>query len=133
MKAEDYISGKQYPDSVCYTFWFIDIHRDGAPSDIHYIKHEHTPSVRYTSMVSSEFSNLMMAGRCISTDRETNSAIRVKASCMAMGQVVGTAAALAIRANTAAADVSIDELKETLAASGAIVPGLCDGKPFVLP
>ena len=133
MAVEDYFSGKQYEDSVCYTFWFVDIHRDGAPAEIHYIKHENTPSVRLSAMISCELSNLMMAGRCISTDRPTNSAIRVKASCMAMGEAVGTAAALAIKGHQIAADISIDALKEQLSAQGAIVPGICDGKPFSSP
>ncbi len=133
MKVENYFSGTQYDDSICYTFWFVDIHRDGAPADIHYIKHENTPSIRLSAMISAQFSNLMMAGRCISTDRATNSAIRVKASCMAMGEAVGTAAALAIQSRLLAAEISIDALKEKLSAQGAIVPGYCDGKPFTLP
>jgi hypothetical protein len=132
MVVDDYISGKQYPDSVCYTFWFVDIHRDGAPAEIHYVKHDRTPSVRLSAMISSEISNLMMAGRCISTDRATNSAIRVKASCMAMGEAVGTAAALAIRENCSVSEIAVDKLKQTLAEQGAIVPGICDGKSFII-
>jgi hypothetical protein len=132
MNVEDYFSGKQYDDSVCYTFWFVDIHREGMASEIHYIKHEHTPSIRLSSMISSEFDNLAMAGRCISTDRQTNSAIRVKASCMAMGQAIGTASAIAVKNNTVIKDISIDELKMILSDQGAIVPGISDGKEFDL-
>lgn len=132
MNVDDYLSGKQYDDSICYTFWFVDIHKDGEPAEILYIKHANTPSVRLSSMISAEFDNLMMAGRCISSDRKTNSAIRVKASCMAMGEAIGTAAAIAIRNNIKIADVSIDELKRKLSESGAIVPGISDGEEFVL-
>ena len=130
MKAEDYLSGKQYEDSVCYTFWFIDVHRDNEPAEIRYIRHENTPSIRLSSMISAEFDNLLMAGRCISTDRKTNSAIRVKASCMAMGEAIGTAAAIAVRQNIRTADISVRELKTRLTEQGAIVPGISDGKEF---
>jgi hypothetical protein len=133
MLAEDYISGKQYEDSICYTFWFIDIHRDGMEAEIHYINSENTPTVRLSSMISADFDNLMMAGRCISTDRQTNSAIRVKASCMAMGQAVGAAAAISAQKRILPASLDVDELKRTLSDSGAIVPGICDGLDFVLP
>lgn len=133
MLAEDYISGKQYADSICYTFWFIDIHRDGMAAEIHYINSENTPTVRLSSMISADFDNLMMAGRCISTDRQTNSAIRVKASCMAMGQAVGAAAAISVQKRIFPASLDVDELKRTLSDSGAIVPGICDGLDFVLP
>ena len=130
MTAEDYCLGKQYDDSVCYSFWFIDIHRDGQPAYIKYLKSDKTPSVRLSSMISSDFSNLMMAGRCISADRETNSAIRVKASCMAMGQAAGAAAALAIKDSNDLKDLSLEKLKVILNAQGAIVPGISDGKDF---
>ena len=132
MKVEAYFSGKQYDDSVCYTFWFVDIHRKGMASEIHYIKHENTPSVRLSSMISSEFDNLVMAGRCISTDRQTNSAIRVKASCMAMGQAIGTASAVAVQNKIKIKDISVNDLKTKLSLQGAIVPGISDGEEFVL-
>ena len=63
---------------------------------------------------------------------KTNSAIRVKASCMAMGQAIGTAAALAVCQNIKTSDISIDELKNKLSSQGAIVPGVSDGEEFVL-
>lgn len=132
MKVDDYLSGKQYDDSICYTFWFVDIHREGMAAEIRYLKHELTPSVRLSSMISSEFDNLAFAGRCISTDRQTNSAIRVKASCMAMGQAIGTASSMAVKKDINLADVPIDELKYTLSCQGAIVPGISDGNDFVL-
>ncbi len=131
MSVEDYLSGKQYDDSVCYSFWFVDVHRDNEPAEIRYIRHEHTPSIRLSAMIADEFDNLTMAGRCISTDRKTNSAIRVKASCMAMGEAIGTAAAIAAHHDIRTADVSIDELKCRLSAQGAIVPGISDGEVFV--
>lgn len=130
MKVEDYFTGTQHEDSVCYTFWFVDIHRDGQDAEIHYITHANTPSIRYSAMVASDFNNLMMAGRCISTDRATNSAIRVKASCMAMGEAVGTAAAICIRHKITPRDIEIAELKQRLADQGAIVPGLSDGVEY---
>ena len=130
MKVEDYFLGKQYDDSVCYTFWFVDIHRKGMASEIYYIKHENTPSVRLSSMISSEFDNLAMAGRCISTDRQTNSVIRVKASCMAMGQAIGTASAVAVQNKIKIKDISVNDLKAKLSLQGAIVPGISDGEEF---
>ena len=65
----------------------------------------------------------MMAGRCVSSDRETNSSLRVKASCMAMGQAAGTAAAIAVRDRADARLVSAEEVKQTLDKNGAIIPG----------
>jgi len=123
MNVKDYCSGKVFEDSVCYSYWFVDIHRDNDPTIIKYITHDKTPTIRLSSMISKKYKNLLMAGRCISTDRETNSAIRVKASCMAMGEAIATAAAIAIKDNVCVEDVSLEKLKNILKENGAIIPG----------
>lgn len=123
MKAADYCAGKVFEDSVCYSYWFVDIHREGQPAYIQYITHDKTPTIRLSAMISRDYENLMMAGRCVSSDRETNSALRVKASCMAMGQAAATAAAIAIRDGVPVSRVSLTALKQTLDQNGAIIPG----------
>lgn len=131
MNSEDYCAGTVFEDSVCYSYWFIDIHRDNEPAYIKYIKHDKTPTIRLSSMISKDFENLMMAGRCISSDRETNSALRVKASCMAMGEAVGVAAAISILDNVNVKDVCLEKLKKALSEQGAIVPGISCGEDFI--
>ena len=123
MNVEDYYNGKVFEDSVCYSYWFVDIHREGQAAYIKYITHDKTPTIRLSSMISRDISNLMMAGRCVSSDRETNSSLRVKASCMAMGQAAGTAAAIAIRDGVEPKAVPADKVKEALDKNGAIIPG----------
>jgi hypothetical protein len=51
-----------------------------------------------------------------------NSALRVQASCMAMGQAAGAAAALAARQGCTPLAVPLAELKTLLRTHGAIVP-----------
>ena len=123
MQVEDYWNGRIFEDSVCYSYWFVDIHREGQAAYIRYIDHDRTPTIRLSSMISADFSNLMMAGRCVSSDRETNSSLRVKASCMAMGQAAGTAAAVAIRDCVEVCKVSMQKVLSELDAAGAIIPG----------
>lgn len=134
MNSEDYCKGTVFEDSICYSFWFIDIHKDddvgGCASDIRYIKHDKTPTIRLSSMISKDFENLMMAGRCVSSDRETNSALRVKASCMAMGEAAGIAAAISVSDNVKVKDVCLQKLKKVLSEQGAIVPGISCGEDF---
>lgn len=123
LKSEDYCAGQVFEDSVCYSFWFVDIHREGQPAYIRYITHGNTPTVRLSNLISKDLTNLMMAGRCVSSDRETNSALRVKASCMAMGQAAGTAAAMAVREDMDPKDVKVERLLKILDENGAIIPG----------
>ncbi|MDE2700144.1 MAG: FAD-dependent oxidoreductase, partial [Gemmatimonadota bacterium] len=71
-----------------------------------------------------ESRNLLVAGRSVSSDRLANSALRVQASSMAMGQAVGAAAALSVRLETTPREVPISDLRELLLSHGAVVPGL---------
>ena len=63
--------------------------------------------------------NLLVAGRCISTTHEAMGAIRVMATCMAMGEAAGRAAKQAIRAGIAPTEVDVKELQAELRAKGA--------------
>ena len=74
-------------------------------------------------MIVGKLTNLFVAGRCAWGDRLANSAYRVKASCMAMGQACGAAAALAVDENSGRArGLDLEKLRKTLADNGAILP-----------
>lgn len=122
--AGDYIAARRYPDSVCNSFYPIDLHRDGM-NGIHqiFLEEGQVPQIPLSAMTVRGFRNLMVAGRCASGDRLANSAYRVKASCMAMGQACGAAAAIMIRHGLD--DIRrcpIGEIRHLLVDSGAIVP-----------
>jgi len=61
----------------------------------------------------------LMAGKCLSATHEGVASPRVIPICMAQGQAVGTAAALAVRRGVAPREVPIRELQATLIAQGA--------------
>lgn len=122
--AKDYVSAVAYEDSICYSFYPIDLHRAGHESlENIFLEEDKVPSIPYFAMTVKGFDNLLVAGRCIWGDRLANSAFRVKASCMAMGQAAGAAAAIAAKKEIGIRDVPIEELKTTLRKNGAIVPG----------
>jgi len=123
MTVQDYCAGTVFADSVCYSYWFVDIHRKGQAAYIQYITHDKTPTIWLSAMISGRFANLMMAGRCVSSDRETNSALRVKASCMAMGQAAATAAAIAVLDGVNPGAVSPEKVRTVLDQNGAVIPG----------
>ncbi len=122
MQVDDYVNGYRYPDAVCYAFYPVDRHQ---PTGIHqiFLKPEVVPTVSYGALVPKGSKRLLVAGRCVSCDRDTLSAIRVAAPCMAMGQAAGTAAALAVQTGCAAAQVPYQQLCNNLRKLGAIIPG----------
>jgi len=118
----DYTSGRRWEDSVCYAFYPIDLHDKKSGVNPAHLKEGVVATVPLRALIPKGSQNLLVAGRCLSSDRLANSALRVQATCMATGQAAGTAAALAAKHNTTPGSVPIGELKALLTASGAIVP-----------
>jgi hypothetical protein len=121
---EDYVSGRVFDDAVGYTFYFIDLHTEEGGIAEH-LPPGVVPTLPLSAMVPAGSRHLLAAGRCVSSDRLANSALRVQSSCMAMGQGAGAAAALASRLGVASKDVPIDPLRALLTEHGAILPPRC--------
>jgi hypothetical protein len=119
--GEAYYSGYCWPDAVCFSFYPIDMHLEHGV-DYRDLARGVVPTIPYGAMVPLRGTNVLAAGRCICGDRVGSSAYRVQASCMAMGQAAGAAAALAVRSGKPVADVPVETIRELLARHGAIVP-----------
>ena len=121
LTAEDYIHGKHFDDSVCYAFYPIDLHvMDGIKQ--RFFEDNQVGEIPYGALIPQGATRILCAGRCISTDTDANSAVRVQAPCMAMGQAAGCAAAVSAKNNIAVKDVPFPALCRSLEEIGAIVP-----------
>ncbi|HRT28569.1 MAG TPA: FAD-dependent oxidoreductase [Kiritimatiellia bacterium] len=119
---EDYTSGKRWEDSVCYAFYPIDLHDKTSGVRPAHLEEGVVATVPLRALIPKGSRNLLVAGRCISSDRLANSALRVQATCMATGQAAGAAAALAAQRGVTPGQLPIAEVKALLTAHGAIVP-----------
>jgi hypothetical protein len=119
--ADDYRQGRKYVNSVAYSFYPIDLHDENGvlPRQLPFGT---VPTIPLGALIPRLSRDVMIAGRSISSDRPANSALRVQASCMAMGQAAGVAAALAAKMNLTPAKVSLPEILKTLREHGAITP-----------
>ncbi len=118
---EDYVSGRVFDDAVCYAFYPVDLHtRQGVRPQP--LKEGIVPTVPLRALIPKGSRNLLVAGRSVSSDRLANSALRVQAPCMAMGQAAGAAAALAARENISPQEVPLADVKALLQQYAAIVP-----------
>lgn len=125
LTADEYLRGEIFEDSVCYAFYPIDLHRSTGIKQI-FLKDGIVPSVRYGCLIPKGSKHILVAGRCISSDAEANSALRVQAVCMATGQVSGVAAAISVAEKCKASEISLENLKAQLGSIGAIVPESAD-------
>ena len=122
MNKDDYTSGKVFDDAISHSFYPIDLHREGKSIYQEFLKPDVVASIPLRSLIPKRSQNFLVAGRCVSSDRLANSALRVQASCMGMGQAAAVAAVLASKQGISPQEVDIDEIKALLKKHGAIVP-----------
>ncbi len=120
--CDDYVSGRRWADSVCFAFYPVDMHNQKTGVQPAHLKEGVVPTVPLRALIPKGSRNLLVAGRCLSSDRLANSGLRVQSTCMATGQAAGAAAALAAKRGVSPGEVPVAELKSLLAQSGAIVP-----------
>lgn len=121
--VEDYESGRLFDEALCYAFYPVDEHlNDGKGINARRLGPNILPTVPRGALIPAGGRFFLVAGRCVSSDREANSALRVEVPCMAMGQAAGAMAALSAKTGVDPADLPLEDIRKLLQEHGAIVP-----------
>ena len=80
--------------------------------------------IPYRILTPRELKNTLVAGRCVSTDRNMQASIRVMPGCYITGQAAGVAAAIVAQAGTDIRGIETRELQTRLKDMGAYLPNL---------
>lgn len=115
----DVLGASQFDDQVALCGAPIEDHHSGEGTGWHYIPDSGVVGIPYRSLVVRDAQNVLVAGRCFSATHDAHASIRSMAQCMAMGQAVGTAAALAGDGRVRA--VAVGGLRDALRNAGAIL------------
>lgn len=119
--VQDYTSGRFFDDAISYAFYPVDLHtREGVKPEP--LKPGTLPTIPLRALIPKGSRDLIVAGRCVSSDRLANSGLRVQAPCMGMGQAAGVAAALAAKSGKTPLEVPLGEIHDRLREHGQIVP-----------
>jgi len=120
--VNDYRDGRMLADAICYAFYPVDLHtKNGVKPEP--LKPGKIPTVPLSALIPKGSSNIIVAGRRVSSDRLANSGLRVQASCMGMGQAAGVTAYLAAKTRTSPLNVPLKDIHGLLREHGAIIPG----------
>lgn len=130
LTVRDFVARASFEDQIGRYCYPVDVHNSKPgdekayaaflkeyEKDLRYKKGE-SYGIPYRSLVAKSFSNLLVAGRCMGTDRKMQASIRVMPGCFITGQAAGTAAALAA-ASGDVRKVVVGELRDRLRAAGA--------------
>lgn len=104
-------------------YWMVDEHNAANSSArLVFLEKDKVATVPLRAMLPKGVGNMLVAGRAVSSDQGANSALRVQASCMAMGQAAGVVAALAAELCCDPREVPLDLIRKRLSDIGHIVP-----------
>ncbi len=123
LTREDVLSARQFDDAVAQCGAPIEDHHAGNNTRWEYVPNGGTYDIPYRCLIPQELHNVLITGRCLSADHDAHASVRSMGQCMAMGQAVGTAAALAVRQNLTPRQLDISTLQAQLKTDGALFSG----------
>lgn len=121
LKRDDILVPKAFPDTIAKGAHVIDIHSSDSNEQNGLVVPRQEYNIPFRCLVPQGSINLVTAGRCLCADGPGFGSVRVMATCMAMGQAAGTAAALSFKHGYSMSDIDFAQLRETLIEQGAVV------------
>ena len=124
LTAEDIDAERFFEDTIAIYPRFYDmLSPTGTWDDLVYIVDlDKEYGIPYRCLLPVNVEQILVAGRCISTDHMAESSIRAISACMATGQAAGTAAAIAVRDNTNVRDIDVRKVQQALKEAGVRLP-----------
>lgn len=136
LTQDDVMQQRSFPDTVAFGGWSIDLHpaegmyHDGSGALQRFP--DGVFEIPFRCLYSVNVSNLLMAGRNFSSSHVAFGAARVMATCAAMGEAAGTAAALCVEQRLSPRELGsehIDQLRQTLLRQDAPILGAANEDP----
>jgi ribulose 1,5-bisphosphate synthetase/thiazole synthase len=121
LNKQDVVSARKFEDAVAKCGAPIEDHHAGSDTVWQYLPDGETYDIPYRSLVPQKVDGLLVAGRCLSADHDAHASVRSMGQCMAMGQAVGVAAALAVENKVVPREVSRATLQDSLRQMGAVI------------
>ena len=127
--VDDYTNARHFKDNIAVFAYPIDVHvTNKSTGDLKRFYKEwermrlppgKTCGIPFRSLLPVNFSNLIVPGRALSSDRLVQGSARVMPICFSMGEAAGTAAAIAKKDKVDVKKVNIARLQAQLVKQGA--------------
>ena len=134
LTVDDYLARRKPADTIGLFNKFIDVHPyDCSDAEWQRFVHEKDDramrlqpgesfGIPYRILVPKGWTNLWVAGRCVSSDVRTHGVIRVQPAASMMGQAAGTAAVQSLRTGQPACALDTAALVAALRGQGVYLP-----------
>jgi len=117
LTADEILAATRFTDQIARCGAPIEEHHAGDDTRWVYLEEGATYGVPFRALQPRELENVLVAGRCFSATHDAHASARSMATCMAMGQAAGTAAALSDEPK----HLDSERLRRQLRADGADV------------
>jgi hypothetical protein len=127
LTRDDVLGARRFDDEIALCGAPIEDHGPGGETDWQYVAaggHGAVYGIPYRALLPAGLDALLVAGRCFSSTHDAHASARSMATCMAMGQAAGTAAAMAVSGNQLPRGLDVANLRERLARDGALLEPL---------
>ena len=122
LTQEDLVGCVKFEDSISACNYDIDIHNpEGSGTSHYYFKDGTYYTIPYRCLTAKNNSNLLVAGRCISSTHEAQASYRIMPTCCTLGQAAGTAAAMAVKNGGSVRGIDVSELRRNLQKDGMFI------------
>ena len=121
VSKKDFLEATDFEDKICNAFNYIDMHSENKGcEEIFHSDDRLLPKVPFGALIPKSSSRITVAGRIASAERMALAGIRAQCTCMAMGQAMGAAAALAIQKGIASREVEPKDIVALTVEHGAV-------------
>ena len=122
LKEEELKALARFEDAIAVANYDIDIHNPAGTGTSHYYfgKGEWY-EIPYRCLLPKGCTNLLVAGRCISSTHEAQASYRIMPYCAELGQAAGTAVSVAVKDGVTLRAVNIKKVQEILRRRGFVL------------
>jgi hypothetical protein len=121
LTREDVLQGQRFDDEIALCGAPIEDHHAGGDTEWRYVGESGVYGLPFRTLLPVGVDGLLVAGRCFSSTHDAHASARSMATCMAMGQAAGTAAALSVTAGVHPRSLGADAVRERLMVDGALL------------
>ena len=112
----------KFEDGIAACNYDIDIHNpEGSGTSHYYFPEGEFYTIPYRSLIPTGVTNMLVAGRCISSDHGAQASYRIMPTVCYIGEAAGSAIALAIKDSITVREVNTNALRKLLRENGAFI------------
>ena len=112
----------KFEDAIAACNYDIDIHNpEGSGTSHYFFPVGEYYTIPYRSLIPKGVSNMLVAGRCISSDHGAQASYRIMPVVCSIGEAAGSAISLVVKNKTSVREVDVKELQKILKNNGAFI------------